>query len=111
MQIIPIQDEDNQTLTVQLAGQNTQINLYQKFQTALFCDVYVNNSPIITGVRCRNMVRIVRDTYLGFVGDLMFLDQQGTFAPPSTGLDPSSPGLGSRYLLAYLSATDLNGVG
>jgi hypothetical protein len=109
MQTIPIQDVYSQTLTVQLAGQNTQINIYQKFDTALFCDVYVNNAPIITGVRCRNMVRIVRDAYLGFVGDLMFVDQQGTFTAPSTGLDPSSPGLGSRYLLCYLSAADLGG--
>jgi hypothetical protein len=109
MQIIPIQDVYSQTLTIQLGGQNTQINLYQKNNSHLYCDVYVNNSAIITGVICRNMVRIVRNLYLGFIGDLMFVDQQGTFTPPSTGIDPSSPGLGSRFIFCYLTPSDLNG--
>ena len=39
-------------------------------------------------------------SYLGFVGDLMFSDTQGTS-------DPSSPGLGTRYLLMYIEASDL----
>ncbi len=109
MQIIPIQDVYSQTFTIQLGGQNTQINLYQKNCDQLYCDVFVNNVAVITGVICRNMVRIVRNTYLGFVGDLMFIDQQGTFTPPSTGIDPSSPGLGTRFLFCYLTTTDLNG--
>jgi len=110
MQIIPINDVFSQTIpSVQLGGQNTQINLYQKNNNHLYCDVSVNNSPITTGVLCLNMVRIVRSAYLGFIGDLMFIDQQGTFTPPSTGLDPSSPGLGTRFLLCYLTPADLNG--
>ncbi|KAA1013035.1 hypothetical protein FVF58_09600 [Paraburkholderia panacisoli] len=109
MQIIPINDTYSQQVTSLLGGQNCQFNLYQKSSDDLYCDVYVNNAPIITGVRCRNLVRIVRDSYLGFVGDVMFLDTQGTTTPPSTGLDPSSPGLGTRYLFCYLSATDLQG--
>jgi hypothetical protein len=111
MQIIPVTDVFSQALTVQLGGQNTQINLYQKNNEHLYCDVYVNNAPIITGVICRNLNRIVRDTYLGFVGDLMWYDTQGSLAVPSTGIDPSSPGLGTRYLFCYLSASDLNGQG
>lgn len=111
MQIIPINDTYNQTVTSLLGGQNCQFNIYQKNDSDLYCDVYVNNAAIITGVRCRNMVRIIRDTYLGFIGDLMFLDTQGTTTPPSTGIDPSSPGLGSRYLFCYLSDSDLNGAG
>lgn len=107
MQIIPIQDVYSQSLTVQLGGQNTQINLYQKLDSNLYCDVYVNNVAIITGVICRNLNLIVRDTYLGFVGDLMFYDTQGTVTPPSTGIDPSSPGLGARFLFCYLTTTDL----
>lgn len=110
MQIIPIQDVYSQAVpAVQLNGQNTQINLYQKNNDNLYCDVYVNNSPIITGVLCRNMVRIVRSAYLGFVGDLMFVDQQGAFTPPSTGSDPFSPGLGTRFLFCYLTPTDVAG--
>lgn len=108
MQIIPVTDVYSQSLTVQLAGQNCQINLYQK-STGFFCDLYVNNSPIITGVICQNLNRIVRSLYLGFAGDLMWYDTQGSLATPSTGLDPSSPGLGTRYLFCYLSVADLNG--
>lgn len=109
MQIIPIDDTYSQQVTSLLGGQNCQFNLYQKNNDDLYCDVYVNNAAIITGVRCRNLVRIVRDSYLGFIGDVTFLDTQGTTTPPSTGLDPSSPGLGTRYLFCYLSAADLQG--
>jgi hypothetical protein len=110
MQIIPIVDTYSQTLSVQLAGQNCTINLYQK-STGLFCDLYVNGSLLIGGVICQNLNLIVRSLYLGFAGDLFFYDTQGTYAIPSTGSDPSSPGLGTRYLLLYLEVTDLNGVG
>lgn len=110
MQIIPISDTFSQTLSVTLAGQNCRINLYQK-STGLFCDLYVSDVAIVTGVICQNLNRIVRSLYLGFIGDLCFFDTQGSVTVPSTGLDPSSPGLGTRYLLCYLSTVDLNGVG
>jgi len=110
MNVIPISDVYSQTMTVQLGGQNCQINLYQK-STGFYCDVYVNNTAIITGVICQNLNRIVRSLYLGFVGDLCFYDTQGSILPPSTGLDPSSPGLGTRYLFLYLSPADLDGQG
>ena len=104
MQIIPIADIYSQTLNVTLANQSCTINLYQTTNCGLFCDLYVNNALVIGGVICQNLNRIVRDTYLGFVGDLTFLDNQGQN-------DPSSPGLGTRFSLCYLSASDLNGAG
>jgi hypothetical protein len=110
MQIIPIADTYSQTISVQLAGQNCAINLYQK-STGFYCDLYVSGSLVIGGVICQNLNRIVRSVYLGFVGDLCFCDTQGSTTAPSTGLDPSSPGLGTRYLFLYLEASDLNGVG
>jgi hypothetical protein len=42
----------------------------------------------------------VRSAYLGFVGDLMFQDLQGTDAP-------TYDGLGSRFQLVYLDATEV----
>ncbi len=98
MQIIPIIDEPSQTLKAKLAGQNCVINLYQK-STGLFCDLYVSDALIVGGVICENLNRIVRSAYLGFTGDLMMMDTQGTD-------DPSTPGLGSRFLLCYLEASD-----
>jgi len=103
MQIIPISDTYSQTLKVTLAQQSCMINIYQK-STGLFCDLYINDSLIIGGVICQNINRIVRDAYLGFVGDLVFWDTQGMD-------DPSSPGLGTRFLFCYLETADLNGVG
>lgn len=110
MQIIPISDTASQTISVQLAGQNCKINLYQK-STGFYCDLYLNGTPLLNGVICQNLNRIVRSLYLRFVGDLCFLDTQGSFTLPSNGSDPSSPGLGTRYLFCYLEASDLNGVG
>jgi len=100
VQIIPIVDTDSQTLNVQLAEQSVKLNLYQTAGQGFYCDVYVNDAIIIGGVLCEDRNKIVRDTYRGFVGDLMFVDEQGTS-------DPSSPGLGTRYLLYYLEASDL----
>ena len=99
MQIVPIIDAAAQTLTITLGGQSCRIDLKTR-STGLYCDLYVNDTLIIGGVICRNLARIVISSYLGFVGDLMFSDTQGTS-------DPSSPGLGTRYLLMYIEASDL----
>lgn len=99
MQIIPTQAIPSQTLTVQLADQNCQIKIGQK-STGLFIDLYVNSILIIGGVLCENLNRIVRSLYLGFVGDLTFIDNQGSD-------DPDYSGLGDRFSLAYLTTDEL----
>ena len=100
MQIVPVKPLRNQTINVQLAGQNCTLNIYQK-STGLFMDVLVDGSQIIGGVICQNLNRIVRSLYLGFVGDFCFIDnQEGT-------ADPFYLELGTRFILAYLETTDL----
>lgn len=99
MQIIPIQAVENQAVTVTLAGQACQINLYAKLY-GLFADLYVSNTLVIGGTLVLDRNRLVRSTYLGFIGDLIVYDTQGTN-------DPSFDGLGSRYMLAYLEASEL----
>lgn len=103
MQIIPLVATPSQTVAVNLAGQNCQINVYQK-AFGLFLDLYVNDGLIIGGVICQNRNRIVRSLYLGFQGDLIFLDNQGS-------ADPVYTGLGAQFSLAYLTVADLNGAG
>lgn len=103
MLIIPLTDTPAQTFSVQLGGQSCSINLYQK-STGLFLDLIVNNVAVLTGVICENLNRIVRNKYLGFLGDLMFEDMQGTSDPYYSG------GLGNRFLLCYLEVTDTWGV-
>jgi Concanavalin A-like lectin/glucanases superfamily/SPRY domain len=66
---------------------------------ALYLDLFVNDAPVITGVVCQNLNRLVRLSYLGFSGDLMWQDTHGTN-------DPTSPGLGTRYQLCYVESTD-----
>jgi hypothetical protein len=99
MLAIPIQATPAQSLNSVLGGQNCQINIYQK-STGLFLDLLVSNSPIILSTICLDRVKLVRETYLGFIGDLVFTDTQGTS-------DPVYTGLGSRFVLLYLEASDL----
>lgn len=97
MEIIPLRAIPNQTVIVRLLEQVTQLNVYQKPQ-GLFIDVLVNNAPIVMGVICQDRNAIVRDAYLGFIGDIAFLDNEGTEDPIYTGLGSA----GSRFSLAYL---------
>jgi hypothetical protein len=99
MQIIPIQPLANQAVNVTLAGQNCRINVYQKLY-GMFVDLYVDEAMIVAGTPVLSLNRIVRSTYLGFIGDLIFIDTQGAE-------DPTYTGLGTRFHLAYLEASEL----
>ena len=99
MQIVPIIDTASQTLRATLGGQSCTVNVYQK-STGLYCDVYVADVLVIGGVVCENVNRIVRDPYLGLIGDLLFLDTHGAS-------NPATPGLGSRFVLIYMTAADV----
>lgn len=103
MQQVQISDVVSQTSSTQLGGQNCTLNIYQK-STGLFIDVIKDGALIIGGVICQNQNRIVRDVYLGFIGDLEFYDTAGTD-------DPTTPGLGTRYVLLYLELADLGARG
>ncbi len=99
MLAIPLQAKPAQTVTVLLAKQPCTITVKQR-HTGLFVDLYVNSAPIITGVIAENRNKIVRSVYLGFIGDLAFVDTQGD-------ADPYYTGLGGRFILTYLEAADL----
>lgn len=110
MLTIPTQSVVSQSLSVTLSNQACQISIYSKqrfvgalpynIKQSLYLDLYVSNSLVIGGVRCLNAVRIVRDYYLGFSGDIAFYDTQGTD-------DPIYSGLGSRFQLIYFNSTEL----
>lgn len=149
-EIIPLTTTPNQITSVTLGSQACSIHVYTKsinvpIQTnndiptdpnptyeninPVFLDILVNGILILGGVLCRGGVRLVRDAYLGFVGDLAFIDTTGAGAdpygvsyrlpPPDLrnlwqravplkfgGLAPPSvsgtcPGLGTRFLLTY----------
>lgn len=99
MQVIPVQSVAAQAFSVLLADQNCQIDIAQK-STGMFISLYVDGSLVIGSVVCENLNRIVRSLYLGFVGDLMFDDLQGSS-------DPNYLELGSRFILLYIPADEL----
>lgn len=91
--IVPLQPVPSQTLTISLGGQAVQVSIRQK-STGLYADVSVNNKLVVGGALCLNATPIVRSGYLGFVGELRFVDMQGKS-------DPTYDGLGSRFPLVY----------
>lgn len=98
-QIVPLNDVPSQRVQVLLNNQVCQIYVYQA-QFGMFLELSVNNTLIIAGVVCENLNRIVRSAYLGFSGDLAFIDTQGS-------TDPVYTGIGTRYFLLYLTEDDL----
>lgn len=99
-QVIPIQPIPNQTLQCQLGGQATTLNVRQQ-AFGVYVDVLIGAQPIVQGIIGLNSNLIVRNTYFGFLGDLIFLDAQGV------GADPVYTGFGTRFFLLYLSATEI----
>lgn len=99
MLVVPLQATPSQVVSVNLAGQTCRISVAER-RTGVFVDLYVADKTVITGVIAQNANRIVRDRYLGFIGDLAFFDTQGDG-------DPTSDALGARYILVYLEAADL----
>lgn len=93
MKIIPIEAVPSQNLNVVLGQQNCSIAIYQK-SGLIYVDVKVSRQPLIYAALARNRVPIFRSAYLGFIGNLMFVDTQGSS-------DPEYSGLNSRWLLVY----------
>ena len=92
-QIVPLIATPSQALAIPLGGQPCQLRVYAK-AFGLFVDVYVNDALIVGGVVARNLETIVRSKYLGFSGDLYFVDRAGRD-------DPRFESLGSRFALIY----------
>ena len=96
VQQIPLKAVASQVMSVQLGGQLCTIAVYQK-STGLYADLSVSDAPVVTGVVCEDRNPLVRGVYLGFVGDLYFVDTQGT-------TDPQYLGLADRYQFLWDSA-------
>ena len=89
----------SQSISVSLSGQQCNIKLVQR-QSFMYMDLTVNEVPIMQGVPCLHGNKMVRYPYLGFKGDLIFIDNDGES-------DPQWEGLGSRYLLYYIEENEL----
>lgn len=93
---IPINAAPSQVINITLNNQSCTINVYQK-RTGLYLDAYVNGAAVKTGILCHDRVALIRATYLGFPGELAFIDTQGVD-------DPTYKELGSRFILVWGAA-------
>lgn len=99
MRTIPLEPQKSQAVSVDLAGQRCVIRLIQR-ESFMYMDLTVNGNPIMQGVPCLYGNKMVRYSYLGFQGDLVFLDNVGQ-------LDPAYDGLGGRFILYYIEESEL----
>jgi len=103
MLLIPLATVPNQIRTVVLNNQQCSLSVYQK-STGMFMDIVSNNKIILSGVLCRNQCYLVMNSYLGFIGDFMWVDTLGGNA------DPVYTGIGgptARFQLVYLFPADI----
>ncbi len=101
MQTVPLQAVPNQIAKAILGGQNVQIRVNQR-GASLFADVNAGGVDIVTTVIARDLAPIVCRKYAGFVGNLVFVDTQGSAPPEYTGLG----GTTARWQLVYLNAAE-----
>lgn len=104
MIVIPLHATPSQQVSVSLNGQSCVIRVYQKGDQ-LYMDLTVNNVVLFTTVACHDRDFLVRYTYLGFSGDLSFLDTQGLSDPQYSGF--GSQAQNPRYLLVYLTPAEV----
>ena len=93
MQRVPLIPTPNQIFSITLGGQQCRIRVRQ-LSTGVYLDLAANNVAVLTTAACRDRVRLIRDDYRPFSGNLVFIDTQGTS-------DPTYDGFGSRYQLVY----------
>jgi hypothetical protein len=122
MQQIPLSAVPSQTLTIVLDGLSCQIAIYQKqpivdeygVAAGLFFDLIAAGQPVINTARCLDRTPILQDRrYLNVPGEFMFLDTTATEGGPPTfnGTPPYYAGLGTQFLLQYITAAELASVG
>lgn len=119
--IVPLASVASQTFTASMGGQAVACALYQLGVGAaarMFLDVTANSQAILNARQCRAYgglpdtrarFMMVGRRYLGFLGDLLFLDTQATAASPTQ--DPQPSGLGTRWLLLYFTEAELQAAG
>lgn len=103
-QQVPVGAVAGQTLTINLGQQACLIELRTMGLGAdahLYFTLTVGGAPVVTTRVCRNLQRLLLDAqYRGFHGDFVFIDTQGD-------ADPVYTGLGTRWVLVYLLASEL----
>lgn len=95
---IPLIAVPNQRLLVVLEEQDCTLKVYQRNER-LYLDLYLDGVPLRQGAICLPRVDIPAHPY-PFQGRLYFVD---TLTEPDKQQFPQYTGLGSRWLLMYLT--------
>ncbi|MGK0705117.1 phage baseplate plug family protein [Yokenella regensburgei] len=98
MRTISLEPKKSQAISIELASQQCLIRLVQR-ESFIYMDLTLNGVAILQGVPCLYGNKMIRYKYLGFAGDLVFLDSQGEE-------DPHYDGLGGRFQLFYMEESD-----
>lgn len=99
MNVITLENKKSQSIFITLEGQSCLIRLIQR-DSSMYMDLTVNGDPILQGVPCLYANKIVRYKYLGFKGDLFFLDNEGQSKPEWSGL-------ANRFPLYFITEAEL----
>ncbi|CFQ73960.1 hypothetical protein N4227_12985 [Yersinia enterocolitica] len=99
MNVITLENKKSQSIFITLEGQSCLIRLIQR-DSSIYMDLTVNGDPILQGIPCLYANKIVRYKYLGFRGDLFFLDNEGQS-------DPQWNGLADRFPLYFITEAEL----
>ncbi|MBV1833082.1 phage baseplate plug family protein [Novacetimonas pomaceti] len=98
--VVPISPISRQSVSVSLGQQSCQVTIDARPDLGVFVSVWVGTVPVVLSSLARDRVGLVRYAYTGFVGELKFMDTQGTD-------DPDFTGFGDRWILVYDDAAVL----
>lgn len=95
---VPLQPTPNQTLSIDLNGQNAEISVRQ-IGNAMMASLWIDDEVVFENSICGHMAPLGQFDSVLFSGVLVFVDQLDT-------LDPIWDGLGERFKLFYVSEDD-----
>jgi len=96
---IPVQPIPSQSVKCVLEEQNVIVKITQSYN-GINADVSVNGEAVSTAVIIRNAVQLCATNRYKLSGALFIIDTQGDE-------DPFAEGLGERFILVYLSGSEL----
>ncbi|MNC43342.1 hypothetical protein D3C75_921980 [compost metagenome] len=96
---IPLSPLPGQRLQIVLDDQNVTLTVRQK-GPRMYIDLDVSGTPVMTGAICSDRTNVKQYKTMPFRGGLFFVDTEGRDAPQFEGL-------GTRWVLMYLSEDEL----
>lgn len=96
---VPLSPAPGQRLQIVLDDQNVTLAVRQK-GARLYLDLDVSGTPVMSGAICSDRTNVKQYKTMPFRGGLFFIDTEGRDAPQFEGL-------GTRWVLMYLTEDEL----